>query len=245
MNRTGFIIFIILAVAAQLLAYRPFITEDATTSPAGEASAEISWDYLKISPVNDEHDFITVLSYGLTNRLEFSAEIPYIYLKEKKKNEISGVGDVLTTLKYLVFNERKKTPSITFALSWKADNGDPAKGLGTGGTDWNFNLAASKMIGPIYQHLMLGFIRVGGDDDVFYFGTASDFRVTEKFWCGFELTGDRRYPHRKIKEDLYTFMVGFNYYLSPQISLDASCRWGLTDVAPDLNIALGTSFIIW
>lgn len=243
--RIGSVFILVVVIAAQLWAYRPFITEDATTSPAGEASAEISWDYLKIKPNNHEHDFLTVLSYGFTNRLEFSVELPYIYVKERKKNEISGIGDFLTTIKYLVLNERKKYPSITFAVSWKADNGNSGRGLGTGNSDWGFNLAASKMIGPVYQHLMLGVIRVGGDDDVLYFGAASDFRITEKFWCGFELTGDRRYPHRKIKEDLYSFMVGLNYYLSPQISLDASCRWGLTDVAPDFNIAIGTSIIIW
>ncbi|GAB4379378.1 MAG: hypothetical protein Kow0042_28680 [Calditrichia bacterium] len=105
-------------------------------------------------------------------------------------------------------------------------------------------MAATKTYNFGTLHGMMGFNRVGGDDDVFYFGFALDFTLTERWAVGAEITGDRRYPHRRLKEDLYSCMLGTTYVVSSRVILDTSIRLGLTKAAPDLNLALGASFSI-
>ncbi|GAB4379380.1 MAG: hypothetical protein Kow0042_28690 [Calditrichia bacterium] len=132
LNGITSILIILGLMCPPVLSYRPYITEDATVSPAGAIILETSWDYLQITSDNFEHDFLLVPAYGVSDRLEVSLEIPFILLKERNSNITRGIGDFFIVGKYLLKDEGRIWPSVVSRITWKSWNGDAKKRLGTG-----------------------------------------------------------------------------------------------------------------
>ncbi len=141
-------------------AYRPLGTEDAGVAGKGVAQMEISWDYLKWDNGN-EHVFLIVPIYGVTERLELSAEIPYLVHNFEGETTQSSIGDINLIAKYLLIQESKINPAFTIKGIVKLSTGDYEKGLGSGDEDYSIVGVASKGFGNLMLHAHLGYTWVG------------------------------------------------------------------------------------
>lgn len=223
-------------------AYRPFGTEDAGVAGKGVAQTEVSWDYLKWDndELKDENVFLLVPIYGLTEDIELSAEIQYLYHNPDEGSSEDGVGDVNIVAKYLLLPESGGHPALAVKGVVKLDNGDEDKGLGSGEKDYSVYAVASQTVGELTGHLHIGYIWVGGDKDETIYGVALDHAMSEQFHVVAEITGSR-HPDRKEKENPLTALAGLTYKISDSLTLDAAYRWGLNDASPDWSTTVGAS----
>ena len=109
--------------------------------------------------------FPLAFEYGITDRLQFGAEVPLLKLavkagvdansgEEIAASEQSGLGDVAAELKYGIFNE--ENAALSAAVEVEFPTGDEEKGLGEGKTVYAPFLAYAHTIGKTQIHLSGG-----------------------------------------------------------------------------------------
>ena len=81
-------------MAGNAFAYRPFATEDAGVAGQGVTQVEVSLDRLEWKNGDDDFMFMVVPIYGVTEKLEVSAELPYLWHEPDTGDSESGVGDM-------------------------------------------------------------------------------------------------------------------------------------------------------
>ena len=233
-------------MAGNALAYRPFGTEDAGVAGKGVAQTEISWDYLKWENDDLEQGFLLVLIYGLTDNLELSVEVPYLFHNPKAGGSKDGIGDINVAAKYLLVQEGDKNPAFTVKGAVKMDNGDFDKGLGSGDKDYSLFAVASKTIGQVTVHGHLGYTWVGDKKDknigdITLYGIALDYTLMESFHILAEINGNRHPDRITEEDDPRNALAGITYKVSDRFTLDAAYRWGLSDSVPDWSTTIGAS----
>ena len=235
-------------MAGNVFAYRPLGTEDAGVAGKSVAQTEVSWDYLKWGngDVRNENIFLLVPIYGLTDNLELSVEIPYLIHDLKGGDSEEGIGDINLVAKYLLIQEGERNPAFTVKGVVKFDNGDYDKGLGSGDNDYSFFAVASKTIGDITLHGMVGYTWVGDKKDenlrdITLYGIAVDYALAEPFHILAEINGNRHPDRTTEEDDPRNALAGITYKVSDHLTLDAAYRWGLSDSVPDWSTTMGAS----
>lgn len=237
----------IFAAHSPVYAYRPFATEDAGVAGKGVAQLEISWDHLKWDNHDKENNFLLVPIYGITDRIELSVEIPYMFHNPEsgEENSEDGLGDINIVGKFLLIEEGEKTPAFTIKAVLKTSSGDYERGLGSGDKDYSIVAAASKTIGDFQLHGMFGYTFVGdnGDEniqDIYLYGIGLDYGLTENFHLVAEIAGNR-HSDRTSDNDPVSGLVGATYKISEHLTIDGGIRFGFNDAMPDWNTTLGMS----
>lgn len=225
-------------------AYRPLGTEDAGVAGKGLGQLELSWDYLKWGG-DKENIFLAVPIYGLTERLELSAEIPFLAEKPASEASSEGIGDINLVGKYLLIEENEGHPAFTLKGVLKLDNGDFAQGQGSGDKDYSLFAVSSRTIGNVSVHGHLGYTWVGRDKDenlrnIYLYGLAVDFGVSEALHVVGEIDGNR-HPERTGYEAPRVALLGITYKFSEKLTGDIGVRKGLTETAPDWSTTTGVS----
>lgn len=225
-------------------AYRPLGTEDAGVAGKGVTQLELSWDYLKWDG-DKEQVFLFVPIYGVTENLELSLEVPYLIHDFKEEPSNDGIGDINLVAKYLLIGEGEKNPAFTIKGVVKLDNGDYEKGLGSGDLDYSLFAVDSKSFKDLTVHAQLGYTWVGDRKDenlrnIFLYGIALDYGITEAFHIVGEINGNR-HPDRNESKDPRTALIGLTYKLSEKVILDAAFKKGLTSSTPDWGTTVGAS----
>src|SRR3972149_9158609 len=186
-------------------AYRPFTTEDAGVAGQGVTQVEVSLDRLEWDNDDDEFVFMVAPIYGVTERLEVSAELPYLWHKPEVGDSESGPGDMNLVLKYLLSEEDGIHPALAAKAAIKTSSGDHKKGLGTGDEDLSLVLAATKTVEKFILHAQFGYTFVGDDKDdnlrdVTVYGVAVDYGLQEDLRLAAEISGNR-HPDRSVNTD--------------------------------------------
>jgi len=93
--------------------------------------------------------------------------------------------------------------------------------------------------------VMFGYTLVGadGDDnvrDIYLYGLAADYSVTEKFHVVAEIAGNR-HPDRAASEDPLSGLLGFTHQVAAKVILDGGVRYGFNNAAPKWNTTIGFS----
>ncbi|MFA4905274.1 MAG: transporter [Candidatus Margulisiibacteriota bacterium] len=235
---TGFILSAWL-MSLPALAYRPFGTEDAGVAGRGVAQLELSWDYLKWRDQKRENVFLMVPIFGLTDRIELSAEIPYLFHNLPEGSDHQGGGDINLVGKY------QFKPDLALKGVAKMANGDVSYGLGSG--DWDYSLigVTTRILPAFALNAQLGYTWVGKSQnpnfrDIFIYGLAIDRELNPRFHAVFEINGNR-HPDSASTEDPRSLLFGFTYKLSDKLILDAGARLGLTSASPDWSTTVGGS----
>ena len=226
-------------------AYRPFSTEDAGVAGKGVAQFEVSWDYLKWKNKDKENVFLFVPIYGITENIELSVEIPYLFHSPAEGDRVDGIGDINLVGKYLLINEGEKNPAFALKGVVKLNTGDYDKGLGSGDRDFSVFAVASKGFGNLTAHAQLGYTWVGDKRDenlrnIYLYGLALDYGITETFHLVGEINGNR-HPDRARAEDPRNILLGVTYKLSEKFTFDFAIRRGLTTSTPDWSTTTGVS----
>ncbi len=138
----------IFAAHSPVYAYRPFATEDAGVAGKGVAQLEVSWDSLEWEDGKKENNLLFVPIYGITERIELSVEIQYMFHDPKGEDVLDqdGIGDINIVGKFLLIEEGERNPAFTIKAVLKTQTGDAGKGLGSGDKDYSIVAAVSKTI---------------------------------------------------------------------------------------------------
>ncbi|MFZ3072450.1 MAG: transporter [Thermodesulfobacteriota bacterium] len=231
--------------ASNALAYRPFATEDAGVAGEGVAQVEVSLDRLKWDNDDDEFVFMVAPIYGVTERLEVSAELPYLWHKPDTGDSESGAGDINLVAKYLLSEEDGTHPALAAKAVIKTASGDHKKGLGTGDEDLSLALAATKTIDKFKLHGQFGYTFVGDDKnsnlrDIILYGVAADYEVQKDLHLGVELNGNR-HTDRTENTDPLNLLIGVIFNVSDKVAVDVSFKEGLNNESPDWGFGVGAS----
>lgn len=235
--------FLLLA-ASNSFAYRPLTTEDAGVAGKGVAQAEVSWDSLKWKNDDLEQVFMLVPIYGVTENLELSIEIPYLYHRPVSAPSEEGTGDINIVAKYLLVPGGTENLAFTVKGVVKMDNGDYDKGLGSGDKDYSILAVLSETIGQLTGHVQIGYTTTGDKKDkrldVTLYGAALDCALSEFIHILAEVTAER-HPDRLENENPLIALTGITYKVSDSLSVDAAYRWGLNDSVRYTSTTLGAS----
>lgn len=240
------VIFIAIAfVPSKSSAYRPFITEDAGVAGKGVAQFEGSWDYLTWDNDNKENVLLFAPVYGITERIELSLEIPYLFHNYKEENDENGVGDINIVSKFLLFEEKESFPAFALKGIIKTNSGDEERGFGSGDWDYSIVAASSKTLGNLMVHAMLGYTFIGDNGDentrnIYLYGIAFDYSFTRRFHICSEIAGNRN-PDKEEDKHPISGLMGLTYALSDKVILDGGVRYGFNDSAPKRDLLMGIS----
>ena len=240
--------FILVSFTGFVYAGRPFSTEDAGVAGKGVAQLEVSVEYAKQPNGDKEYVSYFIPVYGLTERLEFSAEFPHKLTNFKEGGGEEGLEDVSLVLKTLIVEERDNMPAFLIKTAVKLDNGDEDKGLGSGDKDLGLVAVATKNIGPSTLHVNIGYAFAGNDfdpalKDYVIYGMAGEYPLTEKLKLMIELYGESNshFDVDAFKHHDLQALLGSTYQLTERMVFDAAIKVGLTDDSPDYGLAVGMS----
>jgi hypothetical protein len=220
---------------------RPLVTEDAGTVEKGAAEIELAFDHAR----DDNRDKYYVpslqVAYGLTERIEIAAGLPYLFFDPKEGGKTDGVGDLYGYLKYRVWGERDLYPALTLKPFLKLPTADEDKGLGSGKTDFGVTAAFSESFTGFNLHLDATYVVYGERDvtDALSLGLAGEFEIVK----GFNLVSEVRYGNNfnsSRKDDPATLMAGFQADIAGAV-FDAGLTLGLNSAAPDYLISVGVT----
>ncbi|MBI4744960.1 MAG: transporter [Deltaproteobacteria bacterium] len=226
-------------------AYRPLTTEDAGVAGKGVAQAELSWDNIKWKNSDKEEIFLLVSIYGLTENLELSVEIPYLYHKPASRPSEEGTGDIKIVAKYLLVPGGTESPAFAVKGVVKMDNGDYGRGLGSGDKDYSIVAALSETVGQLTGHAQIGYTWIGKNKDnnlreITFYGAALDYAASDDLHllCEFSQSHNQ---DSAASEDPRSALSGLTYKVSDSLVVDAAYRWGLNDSAPYTGTTVGVS----
>lgn len=225
-------------------AYRPLATEDAGVTGKGVTQLEVSWDYLKWNG-DRENVLLFVPIYGITERIELSVEVPYLFHNHEGEDRMDGIGDINLVGKFLLLEEKEMRPALALKGAVKTKSGNEEKGLGSGDIDYSVVGVTSKSFGTLALHGMFGYAFVGanGDDNVrniYLYGLAADYSVTDKFHLVAEIVGNR-HPDRTMPDHPLSGLLGFTHQVADKVILDGGVRYGFNDAVPKWNTTIGIS----
>lgn len=193
----------------------------------------MSWDYLKWRTGDRENVLLFVPIYGLTERIELSVEVPYLFHNPVEDDSVKGIGDISLVGKFLLLEEKDLRPAFALKGVVKTKSGDERQGLGSGDTDYSIVAVASKGLGAFTLHAMLGHNFVGNNGNenirnIYLYGIAADYALTDKFHFVAEIVGNKN-PDRRITENPASSLLGITYKVSDKVTLDGGVRYGFND----------------
>ncbi|OGC21671.1 hypothetical protein A2310_06855 [candidate division WOR-1 bacterium RIFOXYB2_FULL_37_13] len=249
LTRIVFALFVFVAlfttVALSSYAYRPFGTEDTGVAGKGVFQTELSFDHLKWNDGSLEQVFLFVPIFGISDNLELSVELPFIIHHSDDGSSSRAIGDINLAAKYLLAQEGLRIPTLTLKGTVKLDNGNYDNGFGSGDKDYSLFAVVAKTFGNIIINTNLGYTFIGklkNPDfrDIFLYGLAFDYGLTDKFHLLAELNGNK-HPDNAETDDPRDWLVGIIYKFSDKLIFDIASKWGLSKSSPDWNMTSGVS----
>ena len=165
-------------------------------------------------------------------------------LLQTDRNTESGMGDIVTTFSYYLFEEAGERPMVDLNAKIKFGTADEEKGLGTGENDFAFDVDLVKTKGSAAYFGTLGY-KLYGDpalinfNDVFYFNLGFSYRVNTKTSGG--LMYDFREKTTENGNSLSEFTPFLTYRINKDYKLMGYLVAGLADGSPDYGIGFTVS----
>lgn len=148
------------ACSAAALSGQTLETETARLLPKGWLDVGTAYEF-QTSVEGYEAALPFAFEYGLTDNLKLLVEpVPYTHLHQSGGRDVTGRGDLETTLTYRFLRETATRPALALAGEVKFPTARSDL-IGTGQTDYTAYLIASKLLGPIDAHANLGYTVVG------------------------------------------------------------------------------------
>lgn len=225
--------------SSDVFACRPFVTEDAGVAGRNIAQLEISYDHLNCGTEADEGILMFVPIYGVSDRLELSAEIPV-----GVQDRASGVGDILLAGKYSLSAQTGLRPALTGKAFVKSASGNADAELGSGVAEYGAVAVTSGRYGSVTLHLVAGLSitaesnaasSITGD-----IGFGSQLQLSEQLTFAHELTTS--WSDLSADSELEaSAMGGLIVQATRSLAIDFGYRFGLTSTAPGRNVTFGLS----
>ena len=239
--RAAFLFCFLLASPGWGLAGRPLLTEDAGTVEKGAREIELAFDHARDNNRDKYYIPSLQIAYGLTERIEIAAGMPYIFLHPKESGRVDGAGDLYAYLKYRVWGERDLYPALTLKPFLKFPTADENKGLGSGKTDFGLTAGFSESFMGFNLHGDGTYLVFGEKDvtDQMSLGLAGEFEIAK----GINFVSEFRYGNNfnsSRKDDPASFMAGLQTEIAGAL-FDAGLTLGLNNAAPDYVFTVGVT----
>lgn len=225
---------------------RPINTDDAYILDKGVFTTALGVVFTKANNDDEETDLTIDLGYGITDRLEVTANIPIAFTNPKDGSTEEGLSDISIRPEFILIKEEESHPAVSFAANFKTESGNKDKGLGSGETDYSLSLQFSKNFSPLTYHFNIGFTFIGeaeGEnvDDVLFYNLAFEYNMNDKLDLMGELIGETN-SDPTADDEPFEFLAGLIYSLSDKVALDFGIGAGLTDASPDIRITGGLTY---
>lgn len=168
--------------------------------------------------------YIFQSSYGITDKVEFIAGLPYV---DGWRDEHSGFEDFAFGIKHRFFDEAKYGPSVAYLINASVNSGKNEFStdgrLGAG-------LIASKRVGPVSGHANIFYEKAGSGklQDEINLAAGFDFAAAHNFKILAEIYG-KRYPYSGKFERIegrfgYRFITNDHIYTTIGAGVDFKNR---------------------
>jgi len=226
------------------------------------ASASIGVDYSRGD--YGEPDDTDFLSVPVAIKLEwepitFRASISFLYKdgvddvipgiggagEDAATSTEAGVGDVVTSLAYTYYPDRKFVPIVDLITKVKIPTASEGKGLGTGKTDVTLQAEFTEVFGPFSIFGGGGYRFKGGSqyDDIIVAGGGFGLRFSRSFSAG--VAYDFREAATGSADDVHELVPYMTIRLSERTRLGPYGIIGLSDGSPDYGGGLTLTADIW
>lgn len=134
------------------------ITTSVVVQDADEFQSTAGFRYFRLPDqrhITAEADF----EYGLTDRWELDADVPYEFVKPNRARSVDGIGDVETAVRYAVVPVDQQPVAVTAGLGVGIPTGDRSRDLGEGRLTVEPFFTASTWLGRFNAQLNCGWQR--------------------------------------------------------------------------------------
>jgi len=240
----------------------PFYTDDADTTEKGKFHLEIfnEQDLLQKAdyPAKRQNNINSTINYGLTSRLEFDLNAPFLHITYSKASGIpnpSGFGDTQLGLKYRFHDEKTSSalPAMAVAFYVEYPTGSKRNQLGSGMVDYYLYGVAQKgftekTVGRLNGGIVFagntstGLVGVETTRGRVYTGNGSLVRsFTPRLSLGAELFGALT-GNFKLSRGQLTGQIGGAYSLTKELSLGFGIIGGKFAASPRLGAIVGIAY---
>ncbi len=145
------------------------ITRSVVIQEADELESTIGFDQYKFSrPLDERKSTVAAeLEYGLTDRWELDADVPYGFRDINHRRSFDGIGDVEAAVRYGVIPIGQQPFAVTAGLEVGAPTGDRFRDLGEGRLTLEPFFTASTWLGRFNAQVNCGWQRAvtnGGNE---------------------------------------------------------------------------------
>ena len=237
-----------LTAGARLCAIPPLVSGDVPTADKGTFEIYSGVRYQSESDSVNRQFPIVELVYGLTDRQEFTFEIPFLSQQGEH-----GFGDAVVGTKYNFIKETGTLPGISGSFELKLPTGSASRGLGSNTYDYDFRFRVQKTWGWFTAlgnvgYTLVGEPKIGGisqrRDNVWFASFVQEYRVTEKTKLLSEIyletSEERGQPNRLAAN------VGFESESAHNLTFQAAVGRSLREGArggPDLRVYVGLHWV--
>jgi outer membrane putative beta-barrel porin/alpha-amylase len=140
-------------------------TETARVLEPGHIEVGTAFEF-QTSPAGEEYALPMAIEFGVFPHLEALIEpVPFTSIRPKGETAATGVGDLETTLTYLVVEEKQYIPALALAGEIKFPTAGNRQ-IGSGEYDYRVYAIASKRFGPVDVHANFGYNITGSPPGV-------------------------------------------------------------------------------
>ena len=195
-------------LAQQQLPEELAITRSIVMQDADEFESSANFQYFKL-PDQKQITTAAEFEYGVTDRWELDAEVPYEFVNPNDAGAANGIGDVEVAVRYgIVPLATNKPYALDLGLGLGIPTGNQTRDLGEGRLMIEPFFTASQWLGPVNAQLNCGWQRAvtnGGDEprDDFEYNIALVYPIRRWFLV---LEGNGESNHQRTK-----------YYVTPEV----------------------------
>jgi len=249
---------VVLLTATPAHAAHPLITDDTGTQGRGLWQVELTSEYSSHRErergqdiEEDAVEVTTVLSYGITDRIDALLEVPYIWYRFEVDGSDShehGISDVTGAVKWRALDLGDLSFAVKPAIG--LPTGDENKGLGNGKLSYGITLIATKERGPMSIHANIGYTRneyrLDEDEtdlrnDVWHISLATEYGAT----ASTRLVGNigMESSDEKAEATPPVFALGgLIYSVAENFDIDVGMKIGLTKAEADFSLLAGLAW---
>ncbi len=232
------------------LAFNPFRTEDAITTPKGGIGLIMQNEFTNQNS-GKQHVTTFNLYFGVVDWIEADIIFALLYSNPDSGQEDFGFGDILAFSKIKIlgedglFNKKEYLPEIVLEPSILIPTGDADKGLGAGRIEFGFLIALEKHFWKLAGRANIGYLASNDPtldqnfEDRFFYGVQTDVPLfTERLRFGTELTGEFG---ENVGAPLFS-LTGLAFEISENIVFVAGVELGLKDADSAVTAIVGITF---
>lgn len=259
-KKTALLASALLLCSTQAFAAMPLQTDDTGTQGKGHSQIEIGIESARDKETEAGTSYKltggaigATFSYGLTDKIDLIAGLPWIWFTEKENGikvaDENGYGDLALQLKWRFYNNRDAGISLALKPGLTLPTGDENKFLGNGKVSGNVTFIATRKAKLASYHINLGYSHNAYKLDeasealrknIWHASMAAELNVTDKLRAVGDI-GIETAAEKDSNTDPAYIIGGMIYAVSDYTDLDIGIRSGLNSAETDTTLLAGAT----